>query len=63
MTLQDFLAGKPLNHTWIRVKPDGQQVTVLVARGFYRRLTVDRVEVFLPHLQFTGTEIIESWKN
>lgn len=63
MTLEDFLAGKPLAQDWIRVKPDNENVTVLVARGFYKRLTLDRVEVFLPHLQFKGTEIIESWKN
>ena len=63
MTLKDFLAGKLLSQNWIRVRPDGSKDTVLVARGFYRRLTVDRVEVFLPYSQFTGTEIIQAWKN
>lgn len=48
---------------WIRVRPDGSKDTVLVARGFYKRLTVDRVEVFLPDLQFTGTEIVYAWNN
>ena len=63
MTLQDFMAGKPLPQNWIRGRPDGSERIVLVARGFYRRLTVDRVEVALPYLQFTGTEIVYAWNN